>query len=81
MKPRCDEECDVTSDVRANFTSRHGGFISSRVSGECAGRSCPVLIRAERDQRLMVTLWNFNVAAVKQLRQPVDACLKSVHSS
>lgn len=83
MKPHCGDECDVTNDVIGDFTSRHGGFISSHVTGQCDGRSCPVLIRAQRGERLSVTLWNFNVVAVThdstQSRQPVDTCLKSVH--
>jgi len=62
LKPRCAVECDVTNDVRANVTSRHGGFISSHVSGWChGGRACPLVIRAEPGQRLSVTLWNFSV--------------------
>jgi len=74
LKPRCAVECDVTNDVRVNVTSRHGGFISSHVSGWChGGRACPLVIRAERGQRLSVTLWNFSVDL-----EHMNACMRSV---
>jgi len=84
LKPRCGDKCDVTADVRANFTPRHGGFISSHLSGLCHGRSCPLLIRAERGQRLTITLWNFSVASkydLEQSHEQGDACVRwVVHS-